>query len=200
MILSDSQIKKLALENDMIIPFSSKLVSEKEGRKIISYGLSSYGYDLKLSRSTFKIFSSNLNNFHGIVDPKKFDSSFLITANIQYDEDGSEYFILPPNTYALGVAFEKLKIPRDVIAIFLTKSTYARCGVICNVTPAEPEWSGYLTLEISNSASTPCKIYCNEGIVQALFFQNENYPCNVSYSDRKGKYQNQPQKITFSRV
>ena len=163
----------------MIEPFESGQVRERDDRKIISYGTSSYGYDVRCS-TEFKIFT----NIHSAtVDPKAFDESSFI--NIE-----SDVCIIPPNSFALASTIEYFKIPEDVLTICLGKSTYARCGIIVNVTPLEPEWEGHVTLEFSNTTSLPAKIYANEGVAQMLFFQSDER-CLVSYKDRGGKYQGQ---------
>ncbi len=159
----------------MISPFSEKQV--RQG--VISYGLSSYGYDLRVA-DEFKIFT-NVNS--AIVDPKNFDERSFVTVQ-------SDCCIVPPNSFALARSIEYFKIPRDVLTICLGKSTYARCGIIVNVTPFEPEWEGYVTLEISNTTPLPAKIYANEGLCQIIFFQSDE-ACETSYADRKGKYQGQ---------
>ena len=174
-IKSDRWIRKMAQEHDMINPFT-----EKQVRKgVISYGLSSYGYDLRVA-DEFKIFT-NVNN--AIVDPKLFDEKSFVTIQ-------SDVCIVPPNSFALARSVEYFKIPRDVLTICVGKSTYARCGIIVNVTPFEPEWEGFVTLEISNTTPLPAKIYANEGLCQILFFQSDE-PCETSYKDKKGKYQSQ---------
>jgi dCTP deaminase len=165
----------MALKHEMISPFSEKQV--RQG--VISYGLSSYGYDLRVA-DEFKIFT-NVNST--IVDPKNFDERSFVTVQ-------SDCCIVPPNSFALARSIEYFKIPRDVLTICLGKSTYARCGIIVNVTPFEPEWEGYVTLEISNTTPLPAKIYANEGLCQIIFFQSDE-PCETSYADRKGKYQGQ---------
>ena len=175
MLKSDRWIRKMAIEKDMINPFSEKQV--REG--VISYGLSSYGYDLRVA-DEFKIFT-NVNCT--VVDPKNFDERSFVTVS-------SECAIVPPNSFALARSVEYFKIPRDVLTICVGKSTYARCGIIVNVTPFEPEWEGFVTLEISNTTPLPAKIYANEGIAQVLFFEGDEV-CETSYADRKGKYQNQ---------
>ena len=163
----------------MIKPFESDQVRERDDRKIISYGTSSYGYDVRCS-TQFKIFT----NIHSAtVDPKAFDESSFI--NIEGD-----VCVIPPNSFALASTIEYFKIPEDVLTICLGKSTYARCGIIVNVTPLEPEWEGHVTLEFSNTTSLPAKIYANEGVAQMLFFQSDER-CLVSYKDRGGKYQGQ---------
>ena len=174
-IKSDRWIRKMALEHDMINPFSEKQV--REG--VISYGVSSYGYDLRVG-DEFKIFT-NVNS--AMFDPKKFDEKSFVSLS-------AECCIIPPNSFALARSVEYFKIPRDVLTICVGKSTYARCGVIVNVTPFEPEWEGFVTLEISNTTPLPAKVYANEGLCQILFFQSDEI-CETSYADRKGKYQGQ---------
>jgi dCTP deaminase len=193
-ILADWEIKKLALEEGMIIPFQDKLISEDEGRRILSYGLGSYGYDIRLSPKQCLIFGRTQT---GDCDPKEFDPNILKPAELLEDEKG-EYFLLPPYGYCLGVAEEYLDLPRDVTVVAVGKSTYARSGIMVNITPAEAMWKGYLTLEISNCTGLFNRIYANEGITQLLFYRGN--PCNVSYQDRKGKYQDQKQNIVFSQV
>ena len=174
-IKPDSWIREMATEHQMIEPFSSAQVSQGT----ISYGLSSYGYDLRLA-DEFKIFT-NVNS--AIIDPKKFDERSFVTVQ-------AESVIVPPNSFALARSVEYFKIPRDVLTICVGKSTYARCGIIVNVTPFEPEWEGFVTLEISNTTPLPAKIYANEGLCQILFFQSDQV-CEISYADRRGKYQKQ---------
>ncbi len=175
MIKSDRWIKRQALERGMIKPFEDRQV-RKGG---ISFGLSSYGYDIRIA-DEFKIFT-NINS--SIVDPKAFDPRSFV------DYQG-EVALIPPNSFALGRSVEYFKIPRNVLTICVGKSTYARCGIITNVTPFEPEWEGYVTLEISNTTPLPARIYANEGIAQVLFFESDE-PCETSYADRQGKYQGQ---------
>ena len=165
----------MSLDHGMIEPFEGKQV--RNGK--ISYGLSSYGYDIRVS-DEYKIFT-NVNN--SIVDPKHFD------ANSFFDYKG-DVCIVPPNSFALARSVEYFRIPRDVLTICVGKSTYARCGIIVNVTPFEPEWEGYVTLEISNTTPLPAKIYSNEGLCQVLFFQSDE-ECLISYKDKEGKYQKQ---------
>jgi dCTP deaminase len=165
----------MAVEKGMIKPFEDRQV-RKGG---ISYGLSSYGYDIRIA-DEFKIFT-NINTT--IVDPKRFDPRSFV------DVQG-EVAVIPPNSFALGRSVEYFKIPRNVLTICVGKSTYARCGIITNVTPFEPEWEGYVTLEISNTTPLPAKIYANEGIAQVLFFESDE-ACETSYADRQGKYQGQ---------
>ncbi len=174
-VKSDKWIKKMAQKEGMIEPFVANQV--KSGA--ISYGVSSYGYDIRVS-DEFKIFT-NVNSC--IIDPKNFDSSSFVNYK-------GDVCIVPPNSFALARTVEYFRIPRNVITICLGKSTYARCGIIVNVTPFEPEWEGYVTLEISNTTPLPAKIYSNEGIAQVLFFESDEV-CEVSYADRKGKYQAQ---------
>jgi dCTP deaminase len=193
MILSDIQIAQRAIAG-MIKPFEPLLIRKQGDRPLISYGLSSYGYDLRLSPKDFKVFRHIPGT---IVDPKNFNPRNLESVELRQDENG-KFFILPAHSYGLGVAIEYLNIPEDITCLFIGKSTYARCGVIANLTPGEAGWRGHLTLEFSNSSSADCRIYANEGVVQALFFQGE--PCNVSYSDRAGKYQNQGEEIVLARA
>ncbi|HVZ61857.1 MAG TPA: dCTP deaminase [Terriglobales bacterium] len=175
MLKSDRWIRKMAVEHDMINPFAEKQVSSG----LVSYGLSSYGYDLRVA-DEFKIFT-NVNCT--VVDPKNFDERSFVTVR-------SDCAIVPPNSFALARSVEYFKIPRDILTICVGKSTYARCGIIVNVTPFEPEWQGFVTLEISNTTPLPAKIYANEGLCQILFFQGDE-PCETSYADRHGKYQSQ---------
>ncbi|MGH2612702.1 MAG: dCTP deaminase [Rhabdochlamydiaceae bacterium] len=178
-IKSDKWIREMALKHAMIEPFVEGQVRYSEGKKVISYGLSSYGYDLRVANE-FKVFT-NINN--SLVDPKNFtDNAFV---HIE-----GEYCIVPPNSFALARSIEYFRIPRDVLTICLGKSTYARCGIIVNVTPFEPEWEGYVTLEISNTTPLPAKVYANEGLAQVIFYQASEV-CEISYADREGKYMNQ---------
>mgnify|MGYP001025138037 CR=1 FL=1 len=174
-LLPDFRIRQLAKEKSMIEPFLDKQV--RDGK--ISYGLSSYGYDIRVT-DEFKIFT---NVYSAVVDPKAFDCRSMI------DFKG-DVCIIPPNSFALARTVEYFRIPRNILTICLGKSTYARCGIIVNVTPFEPEWEGFATLEISNTTPLPAKIYANEGIAQVLFFKNDEL-CEVSYADKKGKYQAQ---------
>src|ERR1700757_3512360 len=183
MIKSDRWFRRMAIEHDMINPYSEKQVSQG----VISFGVSSYGYDLRVA-DEFKIFT-NVNCT--VVDPKNFDERSFVTVS-------SECAIVPPNSFALARSVEYFKIPRDVLTICVGKSTYARCGIILNVTPFEPEWEGTATLEISNTTPIPAKIYANEGIAQVLFFQSDE-PCRTSYRDKKGKYQAQLE-VTLPRI
>jgi dCTP deaminase len=165
----------MALEKKMIEPFEPRQVR----KGVISYGVSSYGYDVRVA-DEFKVFT-NINNT--VVDPKHFDPNSFVTVK-------SDICIVPPNSFALARTVEYFRIPRNVLTICLGKSTYARCGIIVNVTPFEPEWEGIVTLEISNTTPLPAKIYANEGIAQVLFFESDE-ECEVSYADKKGKYQGQ---------
>jgi len=171
----DHWIRKMAHEHRMIDPFVENQV--REG--VISYGVSSYGYDVRVANE-FKIFT---NVFSASVDPKHFDVKSMV------DFTG-DVCVVPPNSFALARTIEYFRIPRNVLTICLGKSTYARCGIIVNVTPFEPEWEGFVTLEISNTTPLPAKIYANEGLAQVLFFEADEV-CDVSYADKKGKYQNQ---------
>ena len=182
-IKADSWIARMARDCKMIEPF----VDTQVRSGVISYGLSSYGYDIRVA-DEFKIFT-NINNT--LIDPKEFDPRSFI------DFQGSEC-IVPPNSFALARTVEYFRIPRDVLTVCLGKSTYARCGIIVNVTPFEPEWEGTATLEISNTTPLPAKIYANEGIAQVLFFQSDE-ECQTSYADKKGKYQTQ-KEVTLPRI
>lgn len=180
---SDRWIREMASKHGMIEPF----VDSQVRQGVISYGVSSYGYDVRVTNE-FKIFT---NVFSAIVDPKQFDPASMI------DFKG-DVCIIPPNSFALARTVEYFRIPRSVLTICLGKSTYARCGIIVNVTPFEPEWEGYVTLEISNTTPLPAKIYANEGIAQVLFFEADEL-CAISYADKKGKYQHQ-QSIALPKV
>ena len=178
-IKSDRWIRRMAESHGMIEPFEPGQVRVANGQKIVSYGTSSYGYDVRCA-GEFKIFT-NINST--IVDPKDFDPNSFI------DFTG-DVCIIPPNSFALARTVEYFRIPRSVLTVCLGKSTYARCGIIVNVTPLEPEWEGHVTLEFSNTTTLPAKIYANEGVAQMLFFESDE-PCEVSYKDRGGKYQGQ---------
>jgi dCTP deaminase len=180
---ADSWIRRMAQEHGMIEPFVDGQV--REG--VISYGLSSYGYDIRVT-DEFKIFT---NVHSAMVDPKHFNPNSFV------DFKG-DVCVIPPNSFVLSRTIEYFRIPRDVLTLCIGKSTYARCGLIVNVTPFEPEWQGYVTLEISNTTPLPAKVYANEGIAQVLFFQADE-PCEISYADRKGKYQSQ-QTIVLPRI
>ena len=178
-VKSDSWIKKMATDHDMISPFSPQQIREEKGKKVVSYGLSSYGYDIRVA-DEFKIFT----NIHSKeIDPKEIKKDCFV-------EVKADNILVPPNSFALARTVEYFKIPRRVITLCVGKSTYARCGIIVNVTPFEPEWEGYVTLEISNTTPLPARIYANQGIAQVLFFESDQ-ECEVSYKDRSGKYQSQ---------
>ncbi|HTK40463.1 MAG TPA: dCTP deaminase [Gemmatimonadales bacterium] len=190
-IKSDRWIRRMAREQRMIDPFVDSQMGrvDKEGRKCISFGVSSYGYDMRVAPE-FRIFTNVLS---AIVDPKNFDSKSFV-------EFQGDVCIVPPNSFALARSVEYFRIPRNVLTICVGKSTYARCGIITNVTPFEPEWEGYVTLEISNTTPLPAKIYANEGICQVLFFEaDDDDICEVSYKDKAGKYQGQ-QGVTLPRL
>ncbi|MAV93022.1 MAG: dCTP deaminase [Candidatus Marinimicrobia bacterium] len=174
-IKSDKWIKRMSINNKMIEPF----VESNIRNDVVSYGLSSYGYDIRVS-DEYKIFT-NVNN--SIIDPKKFDDKSFVNFK-------GDVCVVPANSFALARSIEYFKIPRNVLTICLGKSTYARCGIIVNVTPFEPEWEGYVTLEISNTTPLPAKIYSNEGLCQVIFFESDE-DCKVSYKDKSGKYQSQ---------
>ena len=194
MLKNDQWIIEQA-EQGMIAPFERSLVRQIEGRQVISYGLSSYGYDLSLSQLDFRVFRHIPGT---IVDPKRFNPKNLERADLHEEEDGSKYFVIPANAYGLGVSRERVAMPKNVTAICLGKSTLARCGIIANITPIEASWEGYITLEFSNASSADCRIYANEGVVQLLFLEGD--PCQITYADRSGKYQDQPQAVTLARV
>jgi dCTP deaminase len=178
-IKSDRWIRRMAERHGLIEPFEAGQVRERDGRQLVSYGTSSYGYDVRCA-DEFKIFT-NINS--AIVDPKHFDDSSFV------DFTG-DTCIIPPNSFALARTVEYFRIPRNVLTICLGKSTYARCGIIVNVTPLEPEWEGHVTLEFSNTTPLPARIYANEGVAQFLFLESDE-ACETSYRDRAGKYQGQ---------
>ena len=178
-IKSDLWIRRMADQHKMIEPFEAGQVRHKDGEKLISYGTSSYGYDVRCSRE-FKVFT-NINS--ATVDPKAFDSNSFVDVE-------SDVCVIPPNSFALARTVEYFRIPRNVLTVCLGKSTYARCGIIVNGTPLEPEWEGHVTLEFSNTTTLPAKIYANEGVAQMLFFESDEV-CETSYADRGGKYQGQ---------
>jgi dCTP deaminase len=178
-IKSDKWIRRMAKEHSMIEPFEANQVRHDEGKKVVSFGTSSYGYDVRCARE-FKVFT-NLNST--IVDPKAFDENSFVELH-------SDICIIPPNSFVLARTIEYFRIPRSVLTICLGKSTYARCGIIVNVTPLEPEWEGHVTLEFSNTTNLPARIYANEGVAQMVFFESDEI-CDVSYKDRDGKYQGQ---------
>lgn len=176
---SDRWIEEMALKHEMIAPFHGTQVRYKDEQRIISYGVSSYGYDVRCSNE-FKIFT-NINS--AIVDPKAFDAASFVDVC-------ADVCIIPPNSFALARTVEYFRIPRNILTICLGKSTYARCGIIVNVTPLEPEWEGHVTLEFSNTTPLPAKIYANEGVAQMIFLEASEM-CVTSYKDREGKYQGQ---------
>ncbi len=184
MLLADFQIEALCqIEPPMLAPFTKNQVTKYTGGSpLISFGLSSVGYDIRLA-PTIKLFRATVNQT--IIDPKNFSKSLMT----EYVVDGRGYFEIPPQGYVLGVSVERFEMPQDVAAICLTKSTYARCGLLCNTTPIEPGWTGFLTLELANLTQMPIRVYTGEGIAQVLFFKHDRP--NVSYSDRKGKYMDQ---------
>ena len=185
-IKSDKWIRRMAAKG-MIEPFEAGQVKEVKGRRVVSYGTSSYGYDIRCS-TEFKIFT-NINST--IVDPKEFDAKNFV------DYTG-EVCIIPPNSFALARTVEYFRIPRNVLTICLGKSTYARCGIIVNVTPLEPEWEGHVTLEFSNTTPLPARVYANEGVAQVIFLESDEV-CDTSYKDRGGKYQGQ-KGVTLPRI
>jgi dCTP deaminase len=186
-VKSDRWIRRMAAEHGMIEPFESRQVKEVSGRRVVSYGTSSYGYDIRCS-TEFKIFT-NINST--IVDPKAFDEKSFV------DYRG-EVCIIPPNSFALARTVEYFRIPRTVLTVCLGKSTYARCGIIVNVTPLEPEWEGHVTLEFSNTTPLPARVYANEGVAQVIFLESDE-PCETSYRERGGKYQGQ-KGVTLPRM
>jgi dCTP deaminase len=186
-IKSDKWIRRMAENHGMIEPFEASLVREVRGGRVVSYGTSSYGYDIRCSNE-FKIFT-NINTT--IVDPKAFDEKSFVDFR-------GEVCIIPPNSFALARTIEYFRIPRNVLVLTLGKSTYARCGIIVNVTPLEPEWEGHVTLEFSNTTPLPAKIYANEGVAQVIFVESDEV-CETSYKDRGGKYQGQ-KGVTLPRI
>ncbi len=182
-IKPDHWIRKMAIERHMIEPF----VEGQVRNGVISYGVSSYGYDIRVA-DEFKIFT---NVYSAVVDPKDFNPKSMVDFR-------GDVCVIPPNSFALARTVEYFRIPRSVLTVCVGKSTYARCGIIVNVTPFEPEWEGFVTLEISNTTPLPAKIYANEGIAQVLFFEADE-ECEISYADKKGKYQNQ-QSIVLPRL
>ena len=186
-ICPDHWIKKMAREHALITPFEPSLIRQVDGKPVVSYGLSSFGYDVRVA-DEFRVFT---NVFSTVVDPKNFNTRGLVEIKAPYCD-------IPPNSFALGITVETFKIPRNVLTLCVGKSTYARCGIIVNVTPFEPGWEGRAVLVISNSTPLPARIYAFEGIAQVLFFESDS-PCEVSYADRKGKYQGQ-QEMTFPRM
>jgi len=188
-MLADSQIKQLVLEHEMIFPFTET----QQGKGRVSFGLSSYGYDVSAA-DEFKIFT-NVNGI--VIDPKAFDELSFVDGVLHKDDKGT-FIIAPPNSFVLSRTIEYIKIPRHLIGLMTVKSTYARCGLVSPPTVLEPEWEGYITIEISNTTPLPARIYANEGVAQVLFLQADAL-CEVSYLDRKGKYQGQT-GITLPKV
>jgi dCTP deaminase len=186
-IKSDRWIKRMSRSQQLINPFEERLIRTVEDRRIISCGLSSYGYDCRLARDEFKVFSPVTGTE---IDPKNFDPNSLLDVPIRRAEDGTDYWLLPPHSYALGVTIERFQIPRNVTALAIGKSTYARCGLIANTTPLEANWCGRLVVELYNAANLPVRLYAEEGFIQILFFESDE-ECETSYSDRGGKYQDQ---------
>jgi len=182
-VKNDKWIRKMVKEYKMIEPFCESLIQ----KGVISYGISSYGYDIRVANE-FKIFT---NVYSTVVDPKNFDPRSFV------DFKG-DVCVIPPNSFALGRSVEYFRIPRNVLGICIGKSTYARCGIVINITPLEPEWEGHITIEISNTTPLPAKIYANEGIAQVIFIESDDI-CEISYKDRKGKYQEQ-RGITLPRI
>lgn len=196
-ILCDNEIADLA-NLGMITPFVPEQIKQVDtlntvGLKRISYGLSSYGYDLRLSPEEFFIYDVSVGR---VVDPKRFDPQHLRQIDLHHNDNLDEsYYILPPKTYGLGVTIERMIMPNYVTAIAIGKSTYARCGLIANLTPIESGWRGHITLELYNSSASPLRVYAYEGIAQLLFYRGAK--CNVTYADRAGKYQDQTHNVTF---
>ena len=201
MLKNDRWIREQAAQG-MIEPFEPHLVRQvitdnfknDPTRRVLSFGTSSYGYDLRLSPKEFLIFRHIPGT---VMNPKRFNPANLEPTQLHEDEDG-QFFILPDHSYGLGVALEKLRVPPNITVIILGKSTYARLGIIANTTPGEAGWEGHLTLEFSNSSGADCRIYAEEGICQALFFEGE--PCETTYDARQGKYQDQPERVVMARI
>lgn len=194
-VKSDKWIQRMAEEAKLIDPFDAKLVRELNGRRIISAGASSYGYDMRLAGDGFRVFSP----IHAReIDPKHFDEESLVEPPLRTAEDGSNYYLLAPHSYALGVTVETFSMPRNVTGIAMGKSTYARAGLLVNTTPLEAGWVGRLVVELANLADLPLRIYINEGIGQVIFLESDE-DCSVSYEDRGGKYQRQT-GLTYSRL
>ena len=194
-VKSDRWIRRMAEEAGLIQPFNPTLVRETDGRRIISAGASSYGYDMRLADDGFRVFSPVTARE---IDPKHFNDESLIEPPIRTADDGSRYYLMPPHSYALGVTVETFNMPRNVTGICLGKSTYARAGLIVNTTPLEAGWKGRLVIELGNLADLPLRVYVNEGIGQVLFFESDE-DCATSYEDRGGKYQGQT-GLTYSRL
>ena len=194
-VKSDRWIRRMAEEHQLIQPFEAALVRESSGRRIISAGASSYGYDMRLADDGFRVFSPIHSRE---IDPKRFDEDSLVEAPLRDAEDGSRYYLMPPHSYALGVTVETFRMPRRVTGVALGKSTYARAGLLVNTTPLEAGWTGRLVVELANLADLPLRVYVNEGIGQVLFFESDE-DCATSYDDRGGKYQGQT-GLTYSRL
>ena len=194
-VKSDRWIRRMSEEAQLIHPFSPNLVREMEGRRIISAGASSYGYDMQLADDDFRVFSPIHSRE---IDPKNFDEESLVEPPLRTADDGSRYYLLPPHSYALGVTVETFRMPRNVTGICMCKSTYARAGLMLNTTPLEAGWTGRLVIELGNLADLPLRVYVNEGIGQVLFFESDE-ACDTSYEDRGGKYQGQT-GLTYSRL
>lgn len=193
MILSDRKIADYASKG-MINPHSDSLIRQVDNRRLVSYGQSSYGYDIRLSPTDFRIFTGGEKL---VIDPKNFDDRAVKAIPLSEDDTG-KFFVLPPYTYALGVSMEEFNMPPDITGACQGKSTYARLGLIVNITPLEAGWIGYLTLEFFNATPYELKLYAEEGIAQIIFLQGE--PCRTSYADRAGKYQCQSQKVVLAKV
>ena len=212
MILEDNNISFFATQYRMIEPFESKNVRMIGNKKLLSYGLSAFGYDIRISDKEFKIYDTdqcdkNERELHlyqaiarqkEIVNPKNFSGNHLKDSKLYEDDNFGKYFILPAHKYALAVSYEKFNMPQDVMGICVGKSTYARCGIIANITPLEPGWKGYLTIELSNSSDSDVMIFANEGIAQIIFLMG--HTPNMTYSKKHGKYQDQEQKVILPKV
>ena len=194
-ILCDAEIKELAAQEGMIDPFVDECVREEDGRKVLSYGLGSYGYDIRLAENQCYVFGMTPKGWN---DVKAFDAKRNLNKLDLHEDDSGKYFWMPPHSYVLGVAEEAIKLPRDITVVAVGKSSYARIGILCNITPAEAGWEGHLTLEIANMSPDFNKLYANEGVTQLIFHRGT--PCEISYKDRKGKYQGQKKKVVFPKV
>lgn len=193
MLLNDKWIRETCKSNQLIFPYEEMCVRQLNGKKALSYGVGSFGYDLRLSSKDFAIISKSAE----VVNPKKINPSLFVPTEYHVDDDGI-FYVIPAHSCGLGVSVECLNIPSNVSVICTGKSTYARCGIIANVTPIEAGWKGHVTLELSNTSDSDCRVYANEGIVQLIFFGGES--CQTSYADRAGKYQNQSESVTFAKV
>jgi dCTP deaminase len=194
-VKSDRWIRHMAEEQQLIQPFEAKLLRDVDGRRIISAGASSYGYDMRLADDGFRVFSPIRGRE---IDPKRFDEESLAEPPLRTSDDGSKYYLMPPHSYALGVSVETFRMPRKVTGICMCKSTYARAGLMLNTTPLEAGWQGRLVIELGNLADLPLRVYVNEGIGQVIFLESDE-DCDVSYEDRGGKYQGQT-GLTYSRL